>query len=67
MITRLAVLERLDRSEQDYRQNGGIPSEHVKTHIDELKFIAHTELGLKDVEAGRAHAAEDVFAELSIR
>jgi len=36
VITRLAVLERLDRSEQDYVQNGGIPSEQVKTHIDEM-------------------------------
>ena len=35
-INRLTILERLDRSEQSYRMNGGYSSEQVKAHIDEM-------------------------------
>ncbi len=36
VLNRVAILERLDRSEQDYRQNGGISGEEMKNRMIEM-------------------------------
>ena len=44
-----------------------VPYDKLISIIDELQFVENTKQGLKDVEAGKTYAMEDVFAELSMQ